>query len=135
MTVQRLVWIVVIVLIVAVAFVGGFALATWNGRVAYGRAYGFAPGFGARGFAPSGVFTPTVPFTRTVPFGYAPGARMQPGFGMGYGRMPGYGRGGGLQPRFVPGNGMRGTPRSYGRVPTPRTPRQLAPGNRRGGWR
>ena len=136
MDVKRLVWIVVIVLIVAVAFVGGFALGTRNSaRMQYAGAYGFAPGFGARGFAPSGIFTPTVPFSRSVPFGFAPRSRMQPGFGMGNGMMPGYGRGGRMQPRSAPGYGMRGMPRGYNRMPTPRTPHQQAPGNRRGGWR
>ena len=128
---KRLVWIVVIVLFVTVAFVGGFALGTWNSaRRQYGGAYGFAPGLGARGFAPSGIFMPTVPFTRSVPFGFAPGSRMQPGFGMGYGMMPGYDRGGQMQPRFAPGYGMRGMPRGFGRMPG-----RSAPGNRRGGWR
>jgi len=132
MDVKRLVWIVVIVLIVALAFVGGLALGTWNGaRVPYARAFGFA----ARGFAPSGIFTPTVPFTSPVPFGYAPGRKMSPGFGMGYGMTPGYGRGGGMQPGFAPGYGMRGMPRGYGRMPAPRMPGRSAPGNGRGGWR
>ena len=136
MDVKRLVWIVVIVLIVAVAFVGGCALGTWNGaRARYAGAYGFASRFGARGFAPSGVFTPTVPFTRPVPFGYAPGGRMRPGFGMGFGMMPGFGRGTGMQPHFAPRYGMRGMPRSDNWMPAPRTPRQPAPGNWRGGWR
>ena len=132
MNIKRLVWIVVIVLIVALAFVGGLALGTWNGaRAPYARAFGFA----ARGFAPSGIFTPTVPFTSRVPFGYAPGWRMRQGFGMGHGMMPGYGRGGRMQPRFAPGYGMRGMPRVDGRMPTPQMPGRSAPGNRRGGWR
>jgi hypothetical protein len=150
MEVKRFVWIVVIALFVMIAFVGGFALGTYNSmRAQYAGAYGFGSGFGARGMGPSGVITPTVPFTRTFPFGFAPGSRMMPGYGMGPGMMPRFGPGSRMQPRLAPrgqvppqyaprglmqprfnwrGRTQRGW-RGYGMMPAPGTP---APAPRRG---
>lgn len=124
MNIKRLVWIVVLVLIVALAFVGGFALGTRNGiRVS-------AYGFGARGFAPAGNLAPAVPFSRMAPSGYTPGQRMQPGFGMESRMMPYHGRDGAVSPRFAPAYGMRETPRGGRRMP-----QQFTPRNQRGEWR
>ena len=101
MTVQKLVWIVVIALFICVAFTGGVALATMNSRQVT---------FAGLQTGPAGMMR--APNSGAVPFGYG----AQPGTGRGNRMMPGYGRGNipngrGTMPRFAP-NQRRAVPPS-----------------------
>jgi hypothetical protein len=120
MTVSRLVWIVVAVLVVVSAFVGGVAAGNWNARRTAFAAYGTGPGM-MRGLAPSGRFAPTVPYSSTVPFGYGRGYGMMSRVGRGYGMMPRNNTRNGMPPSIGRGNRMTpGYGRGYGMMPNAR---------------
>jgi hypothetical protein len=130
MTVTRLAWIVVAVLLVVSAFVGGVAIGNWNAQRSAFAGYGMGPGM-MRGLAPSGRFAPTAPYTSTMPFGYGRGNGLVPRNGRGYGMMPRNNRSNGMPPALGRGNRMMpGYGRGYGVVPNTRGGQKQMPTNR-----
>jgi hypothetical protein len=101
MTVQRLVWIVVAILLIAVAFTGGVAVATWSARRANFAGYSTAM---MRGYGNN-----QMPNGRGVAPQFAPNQRrgVPPSNGRGNGMMPGYRNnqmpnGRGMTPQIAP---------------------------------
>ncbi len=98
MTISRLVWVVVIVLLIAVAFTAGVVLASVNAqRVAFaGARYGFGPGMMARGYGAQPDYGMMSLHQRTMygsSRGFAPGNDRRFGRMNGRGFAPSYGRG------------------------------------------
>lgn len=143
MVLNRVVWIVVAVLLIAVAFTGGVVLASRNAqRVAY-LGSGVGPGT-MRGNVPvPGAVAPNVPNSRTAPNGFGQMGPGMMGRGNGYNMMPGRR---GVAPGFRapnPGNNRNGvvprrqmTPPGNQVAPNPKNNnRGVAPGRGNGNGR
>jgi len=120
MVLNRVIWIVVAVLFIAVAFTGGIVLGSRSAQRAAYLGFGVGPGM-MRGNVPApGAVAPNVPNSRTAPNGFRQMGPGMMGRGNGYNMMPGR-RG------FTPGFNRVPNPGNNRNGVAPR--RRLAPGN------